>query len=318
MVHSSCFIIVVVYILFIAVAFILVCKSFPLILQRKVSHVKRYHQSSLYSLNSNRRGPIAIDHHGDHQPSIQTSFLFLKSLDERCERLSKFENEFLLSFWSDKVQGFQIFPSQNSGISITTTCIALMAILANPGYWKNYAVWDNGNSLSSTSSISSTRSVLSSAKVSLQNVVESIYQSPWRTDDTFQTQILISTLCMFSNYNEDDDKCKKAVELMLDRDGSRYVRHRDQDSISSYLRHQYVVALLALVDNDGVPNGILILAYLSTINGDDISADHHSSIHRLVCMSMIGDKSTAQVAIALERSNMVAFDDLCRYCNTYQ
>ena len=33
---------------------------------------------------------------------------------------------------------------------------------------------------------------------------------------------------------------------------------------------------------------------------------------------MIGDMSTAQVAIALERSNMVAFDDLCRYCNTYQ
>ena len=280
--HSSCFV-EVVYILFIAV----VCKSFPLILQRKVSHVKRYHRSSLYSLNSNRRGPIAIDHHGDHQPSIQTSFLFLKSLDERCERLSKFENEFLLSFWSDKVQGFQIFPSQNSGISITTTCIALMAILANPGYWKNYAVWDNGNSLSSTnSSNSSTRSVLSSAKVSLQNVVESIYQSPWRTDDTFQTQILISTLCMFSNYNEDDDKCKKAVELMLDRDGSRYVRHRDQDSISSYLRHQHVVALLALVDNDGVPNGmlLLLLAYLSTINGDDISAGHHLSIDLYVCL----------------------------------
>lgn len=273
MMHSSCCF-VEVYILFVAVVlFILVCQSFPLILQRKISHVRRYHQSSYsYSMNSNRRGPIAVSI--DHQQPIQISFSFLKSLDERCERLSKFENEFLLSFWSDKVQGFQIFPNQNSGISITTSCIALMAILANPGYWKNYAVWDNGSSLSSSSSSSS--SVLNSMKISLQNLVESIYRSSWRADDTFQTQILISTLCMFSNYKEDDDKCIKAVELLLDRDGSRYVRHRDQ-SISSYLRHQNVVALLALVDNDGVPNG-MGLPSISLYNSLLVIT------HRCVCM----------------------------------
>jgi len=267
--HSNYFF-KVVCMLFVVV--LLVCQSF--VLQRKMSHVtlggrclhQSYSQPALQQSNNREGSAISSD---CSDQSLQ-NFSFLKSLDERCERLSKFENEFLLSFWSDKVQGFQIFPNQNSGISITTSCIALMAILANPGYWKNYAVWDNGSTLGS--------SVLSSIKVSLRNVVESIYRSEWRTEDTFQTQILISTLCMFSNYDEDDDKCKRAVELLLDRDGSRYVRHRDQ-TISSHLRHQNVVALLALVDNDAVPNGMLLHHFNHCI---DAICQHWSSCSALL------------------------------------
>jgi hypothetical protein len=50
------------------------------------------------------------------------SFEYLKSLDERVQRLSNMESEFMLSFWSDSLQCFQIYPNMTtSRVSITTT-----------------------------------------------------------------------------------------------------------------------------------------------------------------------------------------------------
>ena len=57
------------------------------------------------------------------------SFDSLKRLDERCSRLSSLESEFMLSFWSEPLQCFQIYPNiATERVSATTTWYYAMLI----------------------------------------------------------------------------------------------------------------------------------------------------------------------------------------------
>ena len=72
-----------------------------------------------------------------------TDFQYLKKLDARVKRLSDGESDYLLSFWSDSLKCFQIYPNMNTTrVSVTTTCMTISAILANPTHWQRSCRWD--------------------------------------------------------------------------------------------------------------------------------------------------------------------------------
>jgi len=57
-----------------------------------------------------------------HSSEHLYSFDSLKQLDERCGRLTSLESEFMLSFWSESLQCFQIYPNMaTERVSATTT-----------------------------------------------------------------------------------------------------------------------------------------------------------------------------------------------------
>ena len=191
-------------------------------------------------------------------------FEFLTSLDDRCEKLSSLESEFMLSFWSDELQCFQIFPKASSSrrVSITTSCISLTAIMENPSHWQNIAAWAGASQRD---------------KISLKNIVNAITNAPWSAD-TFQTQMLIQTLCAFADPEGvvQSPKFAEAVDILLER-RAKLSLHRIQTT-SAYLRHQNVRALLALVEHGFVPP----------------------------------QRQIEEISHALERANLVAFDEMCR------
>lgn len=70
-------------------------------------------------------------------------FQYLKKLDARVKRLADGESDYLLSFWSDSLKCFQIYPNMNTTrVSVTTTCMTISAILANPSHWERSCRWD--------------------------------------------------------------------------------------------------------------------------------------------------------------------------------
>ena len=116
-------------------------------------------------------------------------FNYLKKLNERCERLSSLESEYMLSFWSEPLHSFQITPNIDSKrVSITSTCNSLSTILNNPNHWQSYAIWD-------------TTPTLNSNQICLSKTIESIMNAEW-SGDTFQTPMIILTLCNFNSFDK--------------------------------------------------------------------------------------------------------------------
>ena len=120
----------------------LITKLPGLVRSRKPSLLTKFHGSGankqeLSKLSSSRVSEAVIV----NPPS--TNFQYLKKLDARVKRLSDGESDFLLSFWSDSLKCFQIYPNMSTTrVSVTTTCMAISAILANPLHWERSCRWD--------------------------------------------------------------------------------------------------------------------------------------------------------------------------------
>lgn len=128
--------------LLVQIAYGLVSKPSALLRSSKPSLSVKYHGTStnkreLAKLSSSRVSDTVIV----NPPS--TNFQYLKKLDARVKRLSDGESDFLLSFWSDALKCFQIYPNMSTTrVSVTTTCMAISAILANPLHWERSCRWD--------------------------------------------------------------------------------------------------------------------------------------------------------------------------------
>jgi hypothetical protein len=62
------------------------------------------------------------------------NFKSLRLLDERVQRISDLEYDYLSGFYNDRLKCFQIYPnSATDRVSIISTCLTLNAILNNPG-----------------------------------------------------------------------------------------------------------------------------------------------------------------------------------------
>jgi hypothetical protein len=235
------------FILFFCVKLVYGFKLFPTSLKFRVSnHLSR----ALTSLDDKTKPEYDI-----------IPFSKLKDFYERCQRLSNLESEFMLSFWSDPLQCFQIVPNLDTNrVSVTTTCISLLTILHNPNHWKNKATWDQS----------------SNRKISLRGALNSLLTAPW-SNDLFQSQSLVLTLAQFKGCDKDDPRFLSAVNNILES-RSKLSLHREQ-AVSTYLRYHNVLSLLALLDNQMTPTVLV-------------------GTHRL--------------GLALDRANLVAFDELCR------
>eukprot|EP01040_Poterioochromonas_malhamensis_P011004 gene11004-11991_t len=218
------------------------------------------------------------------------SFSYLKSFEERCSRLSNLESEFLLSFWSEKLQCFQIVPNLSTErVSITTTCISLLSMLDNPLHWKNIAAWK----------------VTSNEKISIKNVIQSILQSPWRTNDVFQTQLIALTLSKFHGCSKNDEKYESSVRVLLDN-RPRLALHRNQEN-SVYIRYHIVKTLLTILEEDMIPDSILEAPE---------SKEDSANCNKEDLANSSKDKH-GKFVFALERANLMAFDELCRQLAFY-
>jgi hypothetical protein len=128
--------------LFVQIAFGLISTPFTQLRSTKPSLSIKYHGTStnkrdISKLSSSRVSETVVV----NPPS--TNFQYLKKLDARVKRLSDGESDFLLSFWSDALKCFQIYPNMSTTrVSVTTTCMAISAILANPLHWERSCRWD--------------------------------------------------------------------------------------------------------------------------------------------------------------------------------
>lgn len=197
-------------------------------------------------------------------------FNYLRTLKDRCATLSQYETEYMLSFWSEKLNCFQIHSSMSeaSRVSVTTTCLSVDALLSNPSAWEGICRWDEINDTSQQ-------------YISLKLLVHSLLSAPW-SGDSFQTPVLISTLCKLKSIDFADVKCRNAVDNVLNQ-RSRLSMHRKQPN-SAYLRHLNIQALKDIA------------------NTNIIQSDF---------------KLSNEVGYALERANMVSFDELCRQLAFY-
>lgn len=204
-------------------------------------------------------------------------FKSLSKLAGRVDKLLSNQVEFMSSFWSDELNCFQIIPVtdiSNSRVSITSTCLSIKAILDNRKYWSKVVRWeDSRNTIKSTNP--------NSINISLKKVVSSLNNVPW-SFDSFQTPLLLQTLCSLNSVNSTNEKIIDAIEHLLEQ-RSRLSLHRSQVN-SAYLRYQNAKALLAIVENGAVPEHII---------------------------------GTNRIGFALERQNVVSFDEVCRQLAFY-
>ena len=207
------------------------------------------------------------------------NFKTLKTLLGKVEELSAFETEYMTSFWCPTLNSFKLYPNIASNrISITSTCISLGTILANPKMWAEYCQWDSYR-------INNVDDMYNgSPKLSLKDIVKALNDVPWSLDP-FQTPTLLHTLLSLDAYDEiDPEKYKKCIETCLEQ-RSRLSLHRKQLH-SAYLRYVNVKALLLLVEKrQAIPSNLV---------------------------------GTNLISYALERANLVAFDELCRQLAFYE
>lgn len=148
-------------------------------------------------------------------------FKSLSKLAKRIDKLLSSQVDFMSAFWSDELNCFQIIPpgtdSSNSRVSITSTCLGVKAILDNPKYWSKVARWDNDNEKSGNPNI---------PRISFKKVVNALNSAQW-SFDSFQTPLLIQTLCDLNSFNASDEKIVEAIEQLLEQ-RSRLSLHRAQ------------------------------------------------------------------------------------------
>lgn len=119
------------------------------------------------------------------------------------------------------------------------------------------------------------------SEISLQEVITSLNNAPW-SGDAFQTPLLIRTLCTLKSIDKNNVKYCVAIENLLEQ-RAKVSLHRVQ-SHSAYLRYQNVLALHAVIESGLIPDVL---------------------------------RGTNRIGYALERANMVAFDELCRQLAFY-
>lgn len=209
-------------------------------------------------------------------------YISLKKFQERCKRMSNKESSFLLSFWSNTLNCFQIFPnfSSNTRVSITTTCITLQTILLNPTHWSKIVKWDHPGGKADN-------------QINIKDIVQALYDATW-TSDAFQTPALIYTLSKLKAIDVKDKKYINAINILLEQ-RARLSLHRNQP-YSSYLRYLNAKALLSLLENDFIPEDIVDTQFLNP---------------------EIPRTTEDKIGYALERGNMVAFDELSRQLAFY-
>lgn len=170
-----------------------------------------------------------------HLQSIDASFLSLRKLDDRCKRLSERESDFLLGFFNKKLHCFQVYPHLNTNrVSVTSTCIAVDAILANPGHWEGLCAWETN----------------ADDQISLKAIVAALISTNW-TPEGFQIPLLITTICATKGMDKDDPKYVAALETLIEQ-RPRLTYHRHQNR-SSYVRYHNTKALLDVVNSNMIP-----------------------------------------------------------------
>ena len=127
------------------------------------------------------------------------NFPYLKSLEERVNRLSSDESDCMLSFWTDKLKCFQIAPNMATDrVSITTTCLSINTILANPEHWTGRCRWDTVPPPPSLSTIddnnNNNKPFSKPSLISLSDALRALEAAPW-SGDAFQTPLLVRTFC---------------------------------------------------------------------------------------------------------------------------
>lgn len=140
------------------------------------------------------------------------NFPYLKSLEERVNRLSSEESDCMLSFWTDDLKCFQISPNMaTSRVSITTTCLCINTILANPDHWTGRCRWDSVLPLISTTknddnnNSNNNKPFLSNKPtlISLYDAMCALEAAPW-SGDAFQTPLLVRTFCQLGAMDKVD------------------------------------------------------------------------------------------------------------------
>ena len=178
------------------------------------------------------------------------NFKSLKTLLGKVEELSALETEYMTTFWCPTLNCFKLYPNiESNRISITSTCISLGTILANPKTWAEYCQWDSYR-------ISMEDMYSGSAKLSLKDIIKALNDVPWSLDP-FQTPTLLHTLLSLNAYDDiDPEKYKMCIETCLEQ-RSRLSLHRKQLH-SAYLRYVNVKALLLLVEKrQAIPSDLV-------------------------------------------------------------
>ena len=205
-------------------------------------------------------------------------FKSLSKLASRVDKLLSSQVEFMSSFWSDELNCFQIIPGPDSKSNSRVSITS--TCLGVKAIVDNPKYWSKVARWENNNS-NDKSNPNSPPSISFKKVVDALNNVQW-SFDSFQTPLLLQTFCSLNSVNSSDEKVADAIEQLLEQ-RSRLSLHRSQLN-SAYLRYQNAKALLAIVESGSVP-------------------EHIIGSHR--------------IGFALERHNVVAFDELCRQLAFY-
>jgi hypothetical protein len=205
-------------------------------------------------------------------------FKSLSKLASRVDKLLSSQVEFMSSFWSDELNCFQIIPGADSKSNSRVSITS--TCLGIKAIVDNPKYWSKVARWENNNN-NDKSNPNAPPSISFKKVVEALNNVQW-SFDSFQTPLLLQTFCSLNSVNSTDEKIADAIEQLLEQ-RSRLSLHRSQVN-SAYLRYQNAKALLAIVESGSVP-------------------EHIVGSHR--------------IGFALERHNVVSFDELCRQLAFY-
>jgi len=212
----------------------------------------------------------------------------LSQLNQRLSTLEELAPEYILNFYEPQYRGFSVKPGVYSKLGVTSSCYAILALLAG----RASGVYDATIQWSGTSSLLGE----TPNKVSLQNTLQAILESEWRHDDLFQVSVLLYALLkaktsddqlLVSIHDSSHAAIQKCLSIVLQARPQR--RMGVQQLFSSYILYQ-CTSVYGLVSD--------------LLHGGDVST-----------LDMLTTNATSlqnEVSVALDRSAETACSELCR------
>jgi len=212
----------------------------------------------------------------------------LSGLNKRLQVLEEVGPDYLGDFYEPRYRSFSVKPGLAGKVSVTTSCYAILALLAG----RSSGVYDSVIQWSGTSSDVGT----DDSKISFQNALQAVIGSEWRQDDLFQVSILLYTLLKTSSdqtllfsTDQSKDAIRECLAIVI---GARPKRRLGiQQPLSDYITF-HCTNVYTLVQS--------------------ILVNPHEQKSTLDILTSDTTQLERDISIALDRSAETACNELCR------
>ena len=231
--------------------------------------------------------------------TITPSFDDMKSLNHRLEAITASAPTCLFDYYEPHLQSFSIKPGQVDKLSVTSTCYSLLTIIILPDNTDKYfnTIFDTNKQ---------------------QTIVKALLQSEWRTDDLFQVPLLLYTILKVDHQrsllaNVDEQVAFRLRQLITAVLSARPQRRSGiTQNYSDYILFQVCRVMATLVESPTPSPYPLPTSPTSPWDDNDVSLTTTETSIGGLPVAAIPEGMASQIALGLDRSAEVSFNELCR------